>query len=124
MGSSVCYGTGATKDYGYAYMYTDLLKQRKQENIGKDWTTSNISIGGNTTQWYSTVGNETYCGIADVTCSTGCRSAMNGTTALKPTKPQKLRERHETIDSPSRLRRYRAGHGKQLCQRWIQQFRL
>lgn len=50
MGSSVCYGTGATKDYGYAYMYTDLLKQRKQENIGKDWTTSNISIGGNTTQ--------------------------------------------------------------------------
>lgn len=50
MGSSVCYGTGATKDYGYAYMYTDLLKQRKQENISKDWTTSNISIGGNTTQ--------------------------------------------------------------------------
>lgn len=50
MGSSVCYGTGATNDYGYAYMYTDLLKQRKQENIGKDWTTSNISIGGNTTQ--------------------------------------------------------------------------
>ena len=50
MGSSVCYGTGATNDYGYAYIYTDLLKQRKQENIGKDWTTSNISIGGNTTQ--------------------------------------------------------------------------
>lgn len=90
MGSSVCYGTGATNDYGYAYIYTDLLKQRKQENIGKDWTTSNISIGGNTTQWYSTVGNETYYGIADATCSTGCRSAMNGTTALKPTKPRKI----------------------------------
>lgn len=50
MGSSVCYGTGATNDYGYAYMYTDLLKERKQQNLGQDWITTNISIGGNTTQ--------------------------------------------------------------------------
>lgn len=50
MGSSVCYGTGATNNYGYAYMYADLLEQRAQQGIGRDWIASNISIGGNTTQ--------------------------------------------------------------------------
>lgn len=50
MGSSVCYGTGATNNYGYAYMYADLLEQRAQQGIGRDWISSNISIGGNTTQ--------------------------------------------------------------------------
>lgn len=49
MGSSVANGSGALNNLGYAYMYTNLLKQRHKEGIGLNWTTSNVSIGGNTT---------------------------------------------------------------------------
>lgn len=49
MGSSVCYGSGATEDKGYAYMYTNLLKERYEQGIGQNWKTSNISVGGNKT---------------------------------------------------------------------------
>ncbi len=49
MGSSVASGTGAQSNFGWAYMYTNLLKQRYADGQGLNWTTSNISIGGNTT---------------------------------------------------------------------------
>lgn len=49
MGSSVCSGTGAIDNKGYAYMYTNLLKQRYEQGLGLNWVTSNVSIGGNTT---------------------------------------------------------------------------
>lgn len=50
MGSSVCSGTGAVEDKGYAFMYTNLLKERYDSGIGANWSTVNISIGGNTTR--------------------------------------------------------------------------
>lgn len=53
MGSSVCWGQGATPNdvNGYAYLHAALLKNRKENGLSEnDWTTSNISIGGNTTQ--------------------------------------------------------------------------
>ncbi len=49
MGSSVASGSGAQSNLGWAYMYTNLLKQRYADGQGLNWTTSNISIGGNTT---------------------------------------------------------------------------
>ncbi len=49
MGSSVAVGAGAMSNFGWAYMYTNLLKERKEKGLGLDWTTSNISIGGNST---------------------------------------------------------------------------
>lgn len=49
MGSSVCSGAGAIDNKGYAYMYTNLLKQRYEQGLGLEWVTSNVSIGGNTT---------------------------------------------------------------------------
>ncbi|RYZ97877.1 MAG: SGNH/GDSL hydrolase family protein, partial [Sphingobacteriaceae bacterium] len=48
MGSSVPYGQGATNLQGYTYLYTQLLNARKSTG-GKDWSTVNISIGGNNT---------------------------------------------------------------------------
>ncbi len=49
MGSSVSYGAGAMSNFGWAYMYTNLLKQRTATGEGLNWATSNISIGGNNT---------------------------------------------------------------------------
>lgn len=49
MGSSVASGSGAQNNLGWAYMYTNLLKERFEKGLGLDWKTSNISIGGNTT---------------------------------------------------------------------------
>jgi lysophospholipase L1-like esterase len=49
MGSSVATGSGALSNLGWAYMYTNLLKQRYENALGLNWKTSNISIGGNTT---------------------------------------------------------------------------
>lgn len=49
MGSSVSYGTGATSNHGYAWMYGQLLGQRFSSGMGMNWTLSNISVGGNTT---------------------------------------------------------------------------
>jgi lysophospholipase L1-like esterase len=48
-GSSVPYGVGATKSFGYTAMYTRLLKQRADAGIGKPWQTVNKSIGGDNT---------------------------------------------------------------------------
>ena len=49
-GSSVAHGTGATDDHGYAWLYGQLLKQRKKDGISPwPFTISDISIGGNTT---------------------------------------------------------------------------
>lgn len=49
MGSSVAYGTGATSNQGYAYMYGQLLANRYSSGIGDNWVWNNISIGGNST---------------------------------------------------------------------------
>lgn len=49
MGSSVCAGMGASGDKGYAYLYTNLLKERYEQGLGQNWTTSNISVPGNNT---------------------------------------------------------------------------
>ncbi len=50
MGSSVAYGAGAENDLGWAYMYTNLLKERYGKGLSAiDWKTSNISVGGNST---------------------------------------------------------------------------
>ena len=49
MGSSVSYGTGATSNHGYAYLFTQLLNQRYNASQGANWTVSNISVPGNTT---------------------------------------------------------------------------
>ncbi|MGY4384476.1 lysophospholipase L1-like esterase [Pedobacter sp. UYP24] len=49
-GSSVPYGTGATKDFGYTSIFTRLLKQRAADGTGKAWTTVNKSIGGDNTE--------------------------------------------------------------------------
>lgn len=48
-GSSVPYGTGATKDFGYTSMFTRLLKQRAINGTGKAWVPINKSIGGDNT---------------------------------------------------------------------------
>jgi lysophospholipase L1-like esterase len=48
-GSSVPFGIGATKNFGYTSMYTELLKQRAEAGIGKPWQTVNKSIGGDNT---------------------------------------------------------------------------
>ncbi|MES2378911.1 MAG: SGNH/GDSL hydrolase family protein [Bacteroidota bacterium] len=48
-GSSVPYGVGATKDYGYAYLFNDILKKRAADGSGKNWKTANISRGGDNT---------------------------------------------------------------------------
>lgn len=50
LGSSVPYGTGATKDFGYTSMLTRLLKQRAADGKGKDWVPVNKSIGGDNTE--------------------------------------------------------------------------
>ncbi len=49
MGSSVALGMWEPQNHGYAYFYTNLLKQRDSLKQGAAWHTSNISIGGNTT---------------------------------------------------------------------------
>jgi len=49
MGSSVAYGTGATSNHGYAYMYNQQFAERYANGEGADFTMPNISIGGNTT---------------------------------------------------------------------------
>lgn len=49
MGSSVASGTGATNNQGYNYLFTQLLSQRYAAGKGLNWSTVNISIGGNTT---------------------------------------------------------------------------
>lgn len=49
MGSSVASGTGATNNQGYNYLFTQLLSQRYAAGKGQNWSTVNISIGGNTT---------------------------------------------------------------------------
>jgi hypothetical protein len=48
-GSSVPYGVGAKKDYGYTYLFTDILKKRAADGTGKTWKTANISRGGDNT---------------------------------------------------------------------------
>ncbi|MGF7079576.1 SGNH/GDSL hydrolase family protein [Mucilaginibacter sp. UYCu711] len=48
-GSSVPYGFGAKKDYGYTYLFTDILKKRAADGTGKTWKTANISRGGDNT---------------------------------------------------------------------------
>ena len=53
MGSSVMWGQGAEPNdvNGYAYRHAALLKERHEQGLSEnDWITSNISIGGNTTQ--------------------------------------------------------------------------
>jgi len=49
MGSSVSYGTGATANHGYAYLYNQTLAQRYATSAGENWTISNISVPGNNT---------------------------------------------------------------------------
>ncbi|MHA4894883.1 SGNH/GDSL hydrolase family protein [Pedobacter sp. PWIIR3] len=49
LGSSVPYGTGATKDFGYTSIYTRLLRQRASDGTGKAWMPVNKSIGGDNT---------------------------------------------------------------------------
>lgn len=49
MGSSVARGQGAPSDMGYAFMYTQLLEDRANDQIGNDWEVVNISVGGNNT---------------------------------------------------------------------------
>ncbi|MFD2874375.1 SGNH/GDSL hydrolase family protein [Mucilaginibacter ximonensis] len=48
-GSSVPYGIGATKNFGYTSMFTKILQQRAATGVGKNWTTVNKSIGGDNT---------------------------------------------------------------------------
>lgn len=48
-GSSVPYGVGATKNYGYAYFFRDILKKRAAGGAGRDWKVANISRGGDNT---------------------------------------------------------------------------
>ena len=50
MGSSVAFGSGATSNQGYNFLYAQLLNQRSKENKGLNWNIINKSIGGNTTQ--------------------------------------------------------------------------
>jgi len=50
LGSSVPSGTGASKNFGYTSMYSQLLKKRDANGIGKPWTTVNKSIGGDNTE--------------------------------------------------------------------------
>jgi uncharacterized protein YjdB/lysophospholipase L1-like esterase len=49
MGSSVASGTGATNNQGYNYLYTQMLSQRYAQSKGLNFSTVNISIGGNST---------------------------------------------------------------------------
>lgn len=49
MGSSVSYGTGATANHGYAYLFNQVLAQRYSAGNGANWTISNISVPGNST---------------------------------------------------------------------------
>lgn len=50
MGSSVANGTGAENDKGWAYLYSNLLKERYETGLSPiNWKTSNISVGGNST---------------------------------------------------------------------------
>lgn len=49
MGSSVSYGTGATSNHGYAYLFNQLLAQRYSAGTSANWTLSNISVPGNST---------------------------------------------------------------------------
>lgn len=49
-GSSVAYGTGATNDQGYAYLYDLQLRRRTKDGVSQyPFRISNISVGGNTT---------------------------------------------------------------------------
>lgn len=49
MGSSVASGTGAYLNRGYNYLYTNILSTRYAASQGLNFTTVNISIGGNNT---------------------------------------------------------------------------
>jgi len=48
-GSSVPFGQGATKKFGYTAMFTKILQQRTADGSGKAWKTVNISIPGDNT---------------------------------------------------------------------------
>ncbi|HET7733588.1 MAG TPA: Ig-like domain-containing protein [Paludibacter sp.] len=49
MGSSVAFGTGATNNQGYNYLFTQLLAQRYSAAKGLNWAPVNISVPGNNT---------------------------------------------------------------------------
>lgn len=48
-GSSVPYGFGATKNFGYTSMFTRILQQRAANGAGKQWHPVNKSVGGDNT---------------------------------------------------------------------------
>ncbi len=48
-GSSVPWGYGASKGLGYTYVFNEILKKRAANGTGKNWTTANISKGGDNT---------------------------------------------------------------------------
>lgn len=48
-GSSVPYGIGATKNFGYTSIFTRILQQRAANGSGKNWQPVNKSIGGDNT---------------------------------------------------------------------------
>jgi hypothetical protein len=48
-GSSVPYGFGATRNFGYTSMFTRILQQRAANGLGKNWKPVNKSIGGDNT---------------------------------------------------------------------------
>jgi lysophospholipase L1-like esterase len=48
-GSSVADGYGAVNSEGYAYMYEQLLTERRSKNEGNSWIVKNVSIGGDNT---------------------------------------------------------------------------
>ncbi|WP_020570146.1 GDSL-type esterase/lipase family protein [Neolewinella persica] len=49
MGSSVARGEGAPNDMGYAFQFGQLLAARAAADQGRDWSLTNISVGGNNT---------------------------------------------------------------------------
>jgi len=49
MGSSVAYGTGATSNQGYNYLFSQILSKRYTDSKGLNWSTVNISVPGNNT---------------------------------------------------------------------------
>ncbi|HEY9535912.1 MAG TPA: SGNH/GDSL hydrolase family protein [Mucilaginibacter sp.] len=48
-GSSVPLGIGAKNNFGYTSYYSEILKQRAANGLGKNWKTVNKSIGGDYT---------------------------------------------------------------------------